>query len=172
MCRRRIGYPPRPQAHDLTADVRVAGAAPDQGGTETEPGRPQERLAHPVQVVHGQVEDGQPRGPACTGVALDGRPLGRRSVVLDQERRQVGTEPCRHGEAPPDDPAIGTAPFAGDRLGDVRTAGAKCGDVVIDGVGGDGPRREPTAALQGPKRRCPDPRRRSEGGSNTPISSR
>ena len=47
--------PVRAQADDLAANVRVAGAAADQGRTEPKPGRTQQGLNGTVHVIDGQL---------------------------------------------------------------------------------------------------------------------
>ena len=145
----------------MPADVRVAGASADKGWPEPQADTAQEGLARPVDILHGELKDGQVGGSGGSGGAgraFGGRPFGSASVVLDEERRQTRVEARCRSQPPADDLAIGTAPLTGRRSGQVGSPGAKVADVVVDGVGRDRPRRETAATFQRTERRSADPR--------------
>ena len=101
-------------------------------------------------------------GPSARAARSGGVHSAAPGIVLDEEWRSRRLELRRRGESPADDRAIGPAPFAGDRFGDVRAPGLEAGDVIVDRVGRDGPRREPAAGVERAQRRRADPRGRGE----------
>ena len=167
---RRIVPADRAQAHDLLADIRVASAAAGEGWPEAEADTAEEGLARSVDIVHRELEDGQAGGSRGTGLAggarraVGGRPLGSVRVVLDEERRQIRAEVRSRGQAPADDLAIRTVALAGDRRGQIGSAGAQGLDVSGDGVRRDRPSGQAAPALQRAERRRTDPRAGRELG--------
>ena len=107
-------------------------------------------------------------GPSARAARSSGVHSADLGIVLDEERRARRLEVGRRGQSPADDRAIGPAPFAADRFGDVRAAGTEGGHVVVDRVGRDRPRREPAAGVERAQRRPRRSRRSRRGPDRTP----